>query len=56
MAVEKSREHYQAVMAGLSSSAGGQDETLAAQKIGGCGWVGGWMLVDAWGRAADPYT
>ena len=34
-AVQRSRDHYQAVTAGLSSGADGQDETLAAQKIGG---------------------
>ena len=33
-AVLKSRTHYQAVTAGLSSSSDGQDNTLAAQKIG----------------------
>ena len=34
-AVQRSRQHYQAVTAGLSSGVDGQDETLAAQKIGG---------------------
>ena len=34
-AVQRSRKHYQAVTAGLSSGSDGQDETLAAQKIGG---------------------
>ena len=34
-AVQRSRDHYQAVTAGLSSGSDGQDETLAAQKIGG---------------------
>ena len=34
-AVQRSRQHYQAVTAGLSSGSDGQDETLAAQKIGG---------------------
>ena len=42
-AVKKSRAHFQAVTAGLSSGSDGQDDTLAAQKIGGCGprrfWV-----------------
>ena len=36
-AVKKSRAHFQAVTAGLSSGSDGQDDTLAAQKIGGCG-------------------
>ena len=35
-AVQAAQQHYQAVTAGLSSSADGQDETLAAQKIGEC--------------------
>lgn len=34
-AVQRSCRHYQAVTAGLSSGSDGQDETLAAQKIGG---------------------
>ena len=33
-AVQRSQDHYQAVTAGLSSGSDGQDETLAAQKIG----------------------
>jgi len=33
-AVESAQQHFQAVNAGLSSGAGGQEETLAAQKIG----------------------
>jgi len=33
-AVQTAQQHYQAVTAGLCSSADGQDETLAAQKIG----------------------
>ena len=32
--MKKSRTHYQAVTAGLSSGSDGQDDTLAAQKIG----------------------
>ena len=32
--MKRSREHYQAVTAGLSSGSDGQDNTLAAQKIG----------------------
>ena len=33
-AVLVAQHHFQAVTAGLSSNADGQDETLAAQKIG----------------------
>lgn len=33
-AVLAAQQHFQAVTAGLSSGAGGQEETLAAQKIG----------------------
>ena len=33
-AVQAAQQHYQAVTAGLSSGADGQEETLAAQKIG----------------------
>ena len=33
-AVTAAQKHFQAVSAGLSSSADGQDQTLAAQKIG----------------------
>ena len=33
-AVQAAQQHYQAVTAGLSSGAGGQEETLPAQKIG----------------------
>ena len=33
-AVQTTQQHFQAVTAGLSSGADGQDETLAAQKIG----------------------
>ena len=36
-AVKRSRDHYHAVTAGLSSGSEGQDDTLAAQKIGGLG-------------------
>ena len=39
-AVQAAQQHYQAVTAGLSSSADGQDETLAAQKIGECQTTG----------------
>ena len=35
-AVLAAQHHFQAVTAGLSSNADGQDETLAAQKIGVC--------------------
>ena len=33
-AVQAAQQHFQAVTAGLSSSADGQEETLAAQKMG----------------------
>ncbi len=33
-AILTAQQHYQAVTAGLSSNADGQEETLAAQKIG----------------------
>ena len=33
-AVQVAQQHYQAVTSGLSSGADGQEETLAAQKIG----------------------
>ena len=35
-AVLTAQQHFQAVSAGLSSGADGQEETLAAQKIGKC--------------------
>ena len=35
-AVLLAQQHFQAVTAGLSSNAQGQDETLATQKIGVC--------------------
>ncbi len=33
-AIQTAQQHFQAVTAGLSSNADGQEETLAAQKIG----------------------
>ena len=39
-AVQAAQHHFQAVTAGLSSNADGQDETLAAQKIGTLAGVG----------------
>ena len=43
-AVVAAQKHFQAVSAGLSSGAGGQEETLAAQKIGETGSLKGEIL------------
>ncbi len=38
-AVLAAQQHFQAVTAGLSSGADGQEETLAGQKIGMCTYI-----------------